>query len=143
MPEHVPILPADAHILVVEDKVDNYATLAKMLVYSGVRPEHCDWKSSDYGLIQFVESRNQPLDLILLDIALPHEDGYELLKRIRAHPQLQSTLVVAVTADATAENLRQAQASGFDGFLGKPLSFARFPQQLARILKGNSVWEHK
>ncbi len=101
MPERAVIKPTEAHVFVVEDKVDNFATLLKMLVFSGVRADHCEWKSSGYGVIQFAESRAQQIDLILLDITLPHEDGYDILKRIRAHAQLGQTRVVAVTGTAS------------------------------------------
>jgi two-component system cell cycle response regulator DivK len=37
--------------------------------------------------------------------------------------------------------MKKAQDSGFDGFLGKPLDPDRFPDQIRRILAGESVWE--
>jgi two-component system cell cycle response regulator DivK len=94
-------------------------------------------------VIQFAEMALPRIDLILLDIGLPHEDGYDILKRIRATPFLKSALVVAVTGHASIEEMRQAQEAGFDGFLGKPLDAEKFPEQLARILRGESVWANR
>jgi two-component system cell cycle response regulator DivK len=50
-------------------------------------------------------------------------------------------LVIAVTAEASQEQINKARASGFDGFLGKPLDPDRFPEQIRRILANESVWE--
>jgi two-component system cell cycle response regulator DivK len=82
------------------------------------------------------------LDLILMDIRLPYEDGYGALKKIRSASHLRSIPIVAVTAEASEGQMRKAKESGFDGFLGKPLDPDRFPDQIRRILNGESVWEY-
>jgi two-component system cell cycle response regulator DivK len=51
------------------------------------------------------------------------------------------TRVVAVTADASVRNMDRARNAGFDGFIGKPLDPDRFPNQIRRILQGESIWE--
>ena len=81
------------------------------------------------------------LDLILMDIRLPYEDGFAALKKIRSSPNLKDTLVIAVTAEASVNQLNKARAANFDGFLGKPLDPDRFPDQIRRILGGEPVWE--
>jgi len=76
-----------------------------------------------------------------MDIPLPYEDGYGALRKIRASTALKDTRVVAVTAEASLEQMTKARTAGFDGFLGKPLDMDRFPDQIRRILAGESVWE--
>jgi two-component system cell cycle response regulator DivK len=76
-----------------------------------------------------------------MDIRLPYEDGYGALRKIRASTALKETRVVAVTAEASIDHMNKARAAGFDGFLGKPLDMDRFPDQIRRILAGESVWE--
>jgi two-component system cell cycle response regulator DivK len=76
-----------------------------------------------------------------MDIFLPEEDGYQALDKLRAHPRFKDTLIVAVTADASVENMKRARSAGFDGFIGKPLDPDYFPTQVRRILQGESVWE--
>jgi two-component system cell cycle response regulator DivK len=76
-----------------------------------------------------------------MDIRLPYEDGYGALRKIRASPALKDTPVVAVTAEASQEQVSKARQSGFNGFLGKPLDMDRFPDQIQRILNGEPVWE--
>ena len=60
---------------------------------------------------------------------------------MRSAPQFKDTLVVAVTAEASSEQIAKARLAGFDGFLGKPLDPDRFPDQIRRILNGEAVWE--
>jgi two-component system cell cycle response regulator DivK len=131
------ILPTDITVLVVEDNVSNFVLIARMLGYMGI---HCEWKTSGYEVVEFADTLPR-LDLILMDIRLPYEDGYGALRKIRSSPGLKNTLVVAVTAEASLEQLNKARQYGFDGFLGKPLDMDRFPDQIRRILKREAVWE--
>ena len=129
--------PKDTTILVVEDNVSNFVLIARMLGYMGI---HCEWKTSGYEVVEYADTLPR-LDLILMDIRLPYEDGYGALRKIRASTALKDTRVVAVTAEASLEQMTKARAAGFDGFLGKPLDMDRFPDQIRRILAGESVWE--
>jgi two-component system, cell cycle response regulator DivK len=133
-----PIEPTDAHVLVVEDNVPNFVLIARMLAFMGI--QRCEWKTSGWQVAQFADTLPR-VDLILLDIRLPYEDGYQALQKLRANSKLKSTLVIAVTAEASEEQMRRARSSGFNGFLGKPLDPDRFPEQIRRILAGDDVWE--
>lgn len=131
------MLPKDATVLVVEDNVSNFVLIARMLGYLGI---HCEWKTSGYEVVEYADTLPR-LDLILMDIRLPYEDGYGALRKIRAADRLKKIPIVAVTAEASNEQMDKARSSGFDGFLGKPLDPDRFPDQIRRILSGEPVWE--
>jgi two-component system cell cycle response regulator DivK len=133
-----PIQPKDATILIVEDNVSNFVLMARMLAYMGI--PRCEWKTSGWQVVEFADTLPR-IDLILMDIRLPYEDGYAALAKIRATRRLKDTIVVAVTAEASQEQMNKARAAGFDGFLGKPLDPDRFPDQIRRMLKGEAVWE--
>jgi two-component system, cell cycle response regulator DivK len=130
--------PGQAHVLVVEDNVPNFVLIARMLAYMGV--QRCEWKTSGWQVVEFADTLPR-IDLILMDIRLPYEDGFQALEKVRSHPRLKETLVVAVTAEASVEQMKRAKESGFDGFLGKPLDPDRFPDQIKRVLNGDPVWE--
>ena len=138
--KRTPIEPAEAQVLVVEDNVPNFVLIARMLAFMGV--QRCEWKTSGWQVVQFADTLPR-IDLILMDIRLPYEDGYQALQKVRASNRLRNTLVIAVTAEASEEQMAKAKASGFDGFLGKPLDPDRFPEQIKRILNGEAVWEWK
>lgn len=131
------VSPKDATVLVVEDNVSNFVLIARMLGYMGI---HCEWKTSGYEVVEYADTLPR-LDLILMDIRLPYEDGYGALKKIRNSLTLKDTRVVAVTAEASVEQMNKSRASGFDGFIGKPLDPDRFPDQIRRILAGEAVWD--
>ena len=130
-------VPKGATVLVVEDNVANFVLIARMLGYMGI---HCEWKTSGYEVVEYADSLPR-LDLVLMDIRLPYEDGYGALKKIRSSPNLKDTLVIAVTAEASVKQINKARAANFDGFIGKPLDPDRFPDQIHRILNGENVWE--
>lgn len=132
-----PSIPKDAAVLVVEDNVSNFVLIARMLGYLGI---HCEWKTSGYEVLEYADTLPR-LDLILMDIRLPYEDGYGAQQKLRAADRFKAVPIVAVTAEASVEQMRKAKDAGFDGFLGKPLDPDRFPDQIRRILSGEQVWE--
>jgi two-component system cell cycle response regulator DivK len=125
-------------ILVVEDNIGNFKLIARMLESLGAQ---CEWKTSGYEVVEFAETLPH-IDLILMDIRLPYEDGYSAMRKIRQHAQFNGIPIIAVTANTGVDQMRQAKLAGFDGFIGKPLDIDRFPEQIHRILSGQSVWEY-
>jgi two-component system cell cycle response regulator DivK len=123
--------------LVVEDNVSNFVLVARMLGFLGI---HCEWKTSGYEVVEYADTLRR-LDLILLDIRLPYEDGYGALRKIRQSERLKAIPVIAVTAEAGTDQMNGARSAGFNGFLGKPLDPDKFPDQIRRILSGEGVWE--
>lgn len=132
------INPQDATVLVIEDNLNNFMLIARLLAYVGI--QRCEWKASGWQVLEFAETLPK-VDLILMDIMLPERDGYEALELLRSEPRFKNTLIVAVTADASRESMERARRAGFDGFIGKPLDPDRFPEQMRRVLRGESVWE--
>ena len=124
-------------VLIVEDNVSNFVLMARMLDHMGF---HCEWKTSGYEVVEYADTLPE-VNLILMDIRLPYEDGYEALRKIRAAEALSDIPVVAVTAYASEEQMQRSRTAGFNGFLGKPLNPDRFPDQIRRILSGDPVWE--
>jgi two-component system cell cycle response regulator DivK len=136
-PETPKGIPKDATVLVVEDNVSNFVLIARLLGFLNV---HCEWKTSGYEVVEYADTLPR-LDLILLDIRLPYEDGYAALKKIRQSEKLKDIPIIAVTAEGTQEQMNKARAAGFNGFIGKPLDPDKFPDQIRRIFNNESVWE--
>jgi two-component system cell cycle response regulator DivK len=125
-------------VLVVEDNIGNFILIARMLTNYGVQ---CEWKTSGFEVVEFAATLSS-LDLVLMDIRLPYEDGYGAMRKIRKSGKFESIPIVAVTANSGLEQMNSAQMAGFDGFIGKPLNPDRFPDQINRILAGKPVWEY-
>ncbi|MGN0741606.1 MAG: response regulator [Candidatus Fimadaptatus sp.] len=75
-------------------------------------------------------------DLILMDIQMPHVDGYEATRAIRRLPGDAARIpIVAMTANAFDEDRQNAFAAGMDGHIAKPIETARLVETLRDILK--------
>ncbi len=70
-------------------------------------------------------------DLALLDVHMPHLDGYETAAALRARPNGDKLPLIAMTADAMWKNRQQLRRSGFDAYLIKPIE----EQELSRLLR--------
>ncbi len=136
--KHEPIDPKDAYVLVVEDNLQNLVLIARLLAFIGVR--RYEWKASGWQVLEFADTMPR-VDLVLMDLHLPYEDGYDALAKLRSDAHFANTRVVAVTADANPASMEKARNAGFDGFLGKPIDPDKFPDQIIDILQGKSIWD--
>jgi len=133
-----PIDPKDAYVLVVEDNLQNLVLIARLLAFIGVR--RYEWKASGWQVLEFADTMPR-VDLVLMDLHLPYEDGYDALAKLRSDPRFALTRVIAVTAEANPGSMEKARKAGFDGFLGKPIDPDKFPQQIVSILRGETIWD--
>jgi len=117
-------------ILVVEDNPKNLKLVRDVLVYSGY--EVVEATSGEDG-VRLAEETSP--DLILMDLQLPGIDGAEALRQIRSGDHNSGVPVVAVTAFAMADDRDRAFASGFDGYVEKPISARALPEQVRDFLE--------
>ena len=117
-------------ILVVEDNPKNLKLVRDVLEFSGY--EVIEATTGEEG-VRLAKSEHP--HLILMDLQLPGIDGSEALRQIRRGRDGQDVPVVAVTAFAMDEGRARAFSSGFDGYLEKPISVSRFPQQVRDFLE--------
>jgi len=119
---------AGIRVLVVDDESDARDVMAKALEARGAQVTTAD--SAADGFARVVDG---DVDVLLSDIAMPFEDGYSLMRRIRAHAdaRVSSIPAIAVTAAARREEQDRALAAGFHVHLAKPIE----PADLARSVK--------
>ena len=105
-------------VLVVDDAPDERELFFEILTRAGAAVDTADSAAS--ALAQIAQMRP---DVIVSDIAMPDEDGYVFLRKLRAHPdpQVAATPAVAVTAHARAEDRQNAFAAGFQRYVSKPV----------------------
>ena len=103
-------------VLIVDDDADNRRIVAKVLLVEGYQViEACD------GLEALARARAELPDLILMDLSLPHLDGWEATRQLKGDPATLAIPVVALTAFAMRGDEEQARAAGCDDYLSKPV----------------------
>ncbi len=129
--------PVHSSVLVVEDNIANFQLIARMLESIGM---HCEWKTSGFEVLEYAEALPE-IDLILMDIRLPYESGFEAGMKLRNSRRFRTVPIVGVSAVAGQDQIQTAKDIGFNGFLSKPLNPDKFPEQIRRVLAGEHIWE--
>jgi len=129
---------ADTIIVIVEDDPNSYRSTMSLLKMAGAEDVHACTNVDDAMTLAKDLSK---VDLFLVDIYMRGETGFDLLKLIRANPNLKNSKVVALTASVMFADIRRIRAAGFDSFIGKPTRPGRFPDQIRAILAGEELWE--
>ncbi|MCI2056378.1 MAG: PAS domain-containing protein [Oscillibacter sp.] len=119
-------------ILLCEDHPVNQKVAIRILEKAGAAVTVVE--NGQVGVETFVHQPENTFDLILMDIRMPVMDGNEAAKAIRAssHPQAKTIPIIAMTANAFAEDVQRSMAAGMNAHLAKPI----IPQQLYR-----TVWD--
>jgi PAS domain S-box-containing protein len=115
----------------VEDNETNVEVMRGVLAQ---RPQ-ITLRSSALGLDGLVAIRQQPPDLILLDMQLPDISGAELLRHLQQDPALAGIAVVVVSADATPAHVEEALTLGARHYVTKPLDVSHFLALIDRLLE--------
>ena len=110
-------------ILIVEDNEKNLKLVRDILQLNGYRTLEAETAHDAIALA----TEHTP-DLILMDIQLPDMDGVTALGRLRGEPSTAALRVVALTASAMRDDRERFLASGFDGYLTKPIDIKQFPE---------------
>ncbi len=112
----------------VEDNADNMRTICALL------HETCTIHRAQDGETCLDQARDHKPDIVLLDLSLPGMDGFAVLSAIREDEELRSIPVVAVTARAMKGDREEILASGFDGYVSKPIDDAALENVIQELL---------
>lgn len=116
-------------VLVIEDAFPTRRLVELSLAYEGF-----DVIEREDGPSGLEAAQTLIPDLIVLDIALPGMDGWELLSKLRADPQTEHIPVVVITAHDTAETRTRADQSHADGFIGKPFDLNQLRNEVNKLI---------
>lgn len=103
-------------VLVVDDDPELQRTIKFLLTLEKFAPRLA---SNREEILQALQSEPLP-DVVLLDVGLPDIDGFEILARMRQHPQLKSVRVIMLTGRAQREDVLRGLVGGADGYITKP-----------------------
>ena len=117
----------EAHILLVDDNELNLVVAKELL-----KPLRMQIDTAENGLQAVKMVRGSQYDLVLMDHMMPVMDGIEAAKAIRALPEdkYQKLPIIALTANAMVDARKEFLNAGMNGFVAKPIDFARICNQL-------------
>lgn len=129
-------LPPGKRILLVEDNELNREIAEEILGQTGVLVESAE--NGKEALERFAQSQEEYYDMIFMDIQMPVMNGYEATAAIRKLPRKDAPRVpiVAMTANAFAEDVRRSRKAGMNGHLTKPLDLGALMKCLEKWLGG-------
>ncbi|NET54802.1 MAG: response regulator [Symploca sp. SIO2E6] len=110
-----PLSELQGKILVVDDQVDNHRLLSRILTKQGY-----DVRKAINGKMALIGVQTDPPDLILLDIRMPHMDGYEVCEQLKASAQTKEIPIIFLSALSEAWDKVQAFRIGGVDYISKP-----------------------
>jgi CheY-like chemotaxis protein len=130
----IPRLLADRRVLVVDDDADTREILGETLMDAGA-----EVRTASSATLALVELAAFAPHVLLCDVGLQGDDGYTLIRRIRALPESCGGRVraAAFTGHARQEDRDRAKAAGFDLHLTKPIDGEVLAKALANLARGD------
>ena len=132
---------AGKRILLAEDNEVNMEITTELLQMNGVAVTQA-WNGAE-AVERFREAEAFAFDAILMDMQMPVMDGCEAARRIRAlrRPDARKVPIVAVTANAFAEDIAATSAAGMDAHVSKPIDFAHLVKVLRECIGSGAAQE--
>jgi two-component system cell cycle response regulator DivK len=129
--EPTPTVPL---VLIVDDSDKNRKLAREVLRAAGFRT--LEAARGDEAIA--VAAKRRP-DLILLDLRLPDMDGKDVARKLRSGAETGRIPIVALSASPSAGGSDRLLATGFDGYLQKPIDVTTFPDQVRRYCRSGGA----
>ena len=122
-------------VLLAEDNEVNMEITTELLAMNDVQVVQA-WNGVE-AVERFSESEPFTFDAILMDMQMPEMDGCEAARKIRAlhRPDARKVPIIAVTANAFAEDIAATTAAGMNAHVSKPIDFSILCKTLGRLME--------
>jgi PAS domain S-box-containing protein len=117
-------------VLYIEDNPVNLKLVEKLIA----KQTELELISAEEPIAGIELAISEKPDLILLDINLPTMNGYEVAEKLRAMAETKAIPIIALTANAMADDVAKGEEAGFDDYLTKPIQITAFLEVLRRYL---------
>lgn len=115
--------------------VDDFSTMRRIVRNLLKELGYTNAEEAEDGSVALNRLKTEKFDFVVSDWNMPVMTGIELLRKIRADPDLKSLPVLMVTAEARKENIIEAAQCGANGYIVKPFTAATLDEKLAKIFK--------
>lgn len=118
-----------SRILVIEDNEDNLSLMRLLL-------ERAKYEvlAAENGFAGLEVARAEQPDLILLDLAMPEIDGWEVARELKSDIVTSNIPIIVVTAHALPKDRERAFEAGCNAFIVKPFSVAKLINEIENLL---------
>jgi len=124
-------------VLVVDDEPNNFDVIEALLLQEGYQLHYCSQGANALEKLPIFCP-----DVILLDVMMPHIDGIEVCRRIKADPLWQSVPIIMVTALTAKEDLARCLNAGADDFISKPVDSMELRARVRSMLRIKQQHDH-
>jgi chemosensory pili system protein ChpA (sensor histidine kinase/response regulator) len=127
-------MPARPRVLIADDSLSMRQVVEAMLTRAGYAVQ-----SARDGMEALELVLADPPQVLILDIEMPRLDGFELLKVLRAQPQLAGIPVAMLTSRGAQRHQQHAEALGANAYLVKPVTEDDLLATVARLLRSHAA----
>lgn len=125
----IAVSTTETRLLVVDDNEPAGWTLSLLLKRLGYQVETCYEGPAAFAVADALRP-----DALLLDLAMPGQDGYQICRMIRQQPWGRAVIIIALTGYGGEEDQRRTREAGFDGHLVKPVDLGALTTLLTNLL---------
>lgn len=122
----------DFRIVIIDDNEDDLILAQEMFSDVGFLGNITPFLSSVKAW-NYLQETDPSISLVFMDINMPIQNGFELLQKIRTHPQLQSLPVVMLSGSSREEERIQAIQEGANAYITKPLDFTHLVEVIKSL----------
>jgi two-component system, chemotaxis family, chemotaxis protein CheY len=115
--------------------VDDFSTMRRIVRNLLKELGFSNVEEAEDGQVALHKLRNGQFEFVVSDWNMPNMTGIELLKTVRADPQLKHLPFLMVTAEAKKENIIEAATAGASGYIVKPFTAATLDEKLGKIFQ--------
>ncbi len=115
--------------------VDDFATMRKVVRNLLKQAGFDNIVEAEDGAVAFRTMKTQKIDFVVSDWNMPNMTGLELLKAVRADPELAATPFLMVTAEALQENVVAAVKAGVSNYIVKPFTAEVLNEKITKIME--------
>jgi signal transduction histidine kinase/DNA-binding response OmpR family regulator len=127
-------LLADLRVLIVDDNAVNRQILEAQLLRMRTRPLAVDDGAAALSALRVSASGRDPFRLVLLDVNMPEQDGFEVARQIKADPDLHAVPIIMLSSSGDSEGPTQAQHIGAAMYLMKPVQAVQLQAMMAQAV---------
>jgi CheY-like chemotaxis protein len=120
-------------VLVVDDQRDNLDLAAAILRTRGAEVVVVDNGPDALSILDDFDAT-----VILLDLAMPEMDGWEMIKAIRENKHTSHIPVIAFSVRLSMSDSQKAKAAGFNGYISKPFTIPQLVDQILEIVNNGN-----